>query len=137
MNDAWCDRPFAEGVVLIGDAAGWNDPINGQGLAVALRDARMVGEVIVAGGDLSPAAFEDYGVERRERMRRLRVAALVATEIRATFSPASVKRRRVFFEKAGSDSSLLMPWAATIMGPEAIPADFFTDENIESILALG
>jgi 2-polyprenyl-6-methoxyphenol hydroxylase-like FAD-dependent oxidoreductase len=137
MNDAWCDRPFAEGVVLIGDAAGWNDPINGQGLAVALRDARMVGEVIAAGGDLSPAAFEDYGVERRERMRRLRVAALVATEIRATFSPASVKRRRVFFEKAGSDSSLLMPWAATIMGPEAIPEDYFTDENVESILALG
>jgi 2-polyprenyl-6-methoxyphenol hydroxylase-like FAD-dependent oxidoreductase len=137
MNDAWCDRPLAEGAVLIGDAAGWNDPINGQGLAVALRDARMVGEVIASGADLVPAAFEDYAVERRERMRRLRAAALVATEIRATFSPASVQRRRVFFEKAAVDSSLLMPWAATIMGPEAIPADFFTDENIESILALG
>ena len=32
----------APGVVLIGDAAGWNDPIIGQGLSIALRDVRMV-----------------------------------------------------------------------------------------------
>ena len=31
-NDSWTDEPFSEGCVLIGDAAGWNDPINGLGL---------------------------------------------------------------------------------------------------------
>ena len=40
-NDAWTDTPFAEGAVLIGDAAGWNDPIIGQGLSITYRDVRI------------------------------------------------------------------------------------------------
>ena len=40
-DDTWTDAPFADGVVLIGDAAGYNDPIIGQGLSIALRDARV------------------------------------------------------------------------------------------------
>src|SRR5580658_847977 len=32
-NDSWTDEPFAKGLVLIGDAAGWNDPILGLGLS--------------------------------------------------------------------------------------------------------
>ena len=37
-EDSWMDEPFVGGVVLLGDAAGWNDPIIGQGLAITLRD---------------------------------------------------------------------------------------------------
>ena len=33
-NDSWTDEPFAPGVVLVGDAAGWNDPIIGLGLSI-------------------------------------------------------------------------------------------------------
>jgi 2-polyprenyl-6-methoxyphenol hydroxylase-like FAD-dependent oxidoreductase len=137
MNDAWCERPLADGVVLVGDAAGWNDPINGQGLAIALRDARLVGEVLTAGPDWSPPAFGGYVEERTERMRRLRMAALVATEIRATFTPEAVKRRRVFYEKSIVDGSLLAPFAATLMGPEVFGPETFSDENLDRILALG
>ena len=52
MNDTWTDSPCAPGVVLLGDAAGWNDPIIGQGLSIALRDVRMVADVVRAGPDL-------------------------------------------------------------------------------------
>ena len=37
-EDHWIDDPTCPGVVLIGDAAGHNDPIIGQGLSIALRD---------------------------------------------------------------------------------------------------
>jgi menaquinone-9 beta-reductase len=46
-------------VVLVGDAAGHNDPIIGQGLSIALRDVRLVGEAILAGGR-DQAAFRHY-----------------------------------------------------------------------------
>ena len=52
MNDTWTDSPCAPGVVLLGDAAGWNDPIIGQGLSIALRDVRMVADVVRADPDL-------------------------------------------------------------------------------------
>jgi 2-polyprenyl-6-methoxyphenol hydroxylase-like FAD-dependent oxidoreductase len=39
-EDHWIDDPTCPGVALIGDAAGHNDPIIGQGLSIALRDVR-------------------------------------------------------------------------------------------------
>jgi 2-polyprenyl-6-methoxyphenol hydroxylase-like FAD-dependent oxidoreductase len=48
-EDHWTENPTAAGVVLVGDAAGHNDPIIGQGLSIALRDVRLVSETILAG----------------------------------------------------------------------------------------
>lgn len=45
-DDTWTARPFVPGVVLVGDAAGWNNPIIGQGLSISLRDVRMVRDAI-------------------------------------------------------------------------------------------
>ena len=67
-TDAWTDRPVIEGVVLIGDAAGWSDPIIGAGLSVAMRDARLISDVLLAGDDWSPDAFDSYVTERAERV---------------------------------------------------------------------
>ena len=36
-DDTWTAQPFAEGVVLIGDAAGYNDPIAAQGLSISAQ----------------------------------------------------------------------------------------------------
>ena len=43
MTDSWTSIPATDGVVLLGDAAGWSNPVIGQGLAVALRDAHRAG----------------------------------------------------------------------------------------------
>ena len=39
-DDTWTPEPFVDRVVLIGDAAGHNDPVVGQGLSIGMRDAR-------------------------------------------------------------------------------------------------
>ncbi len=51
MTDTWTRRPFVDGVVLIGDAAGWSNPVTGQGLAVAFRDALVLTDELLADDD--------------------------------------------------------------------------------------
>ena len=48
--DTWTEVPFAPGVVLVGDSAGYNDPIIGQGLSLAMADVRDVVRLIGAQG---------------------------------------------------------------------------------------
>ena len=136
MNDSWTEQPYAPGAVLIGDAAGWNDPIIGQGLSIALRDARIVAGILRSTNDWRPSAFAEYGEERRERMRRLRIAARVATELRATFNPLGVARRRAHWALMPTDHVLAGPVLTTQLGPERLPAESFEQPNIDRILAL-
>jgi 2-polyprenyl-6-methoxyphenol hydroxylase-like FAD-dependent oxidoreductase len=137
MNDSWTDGPpCAPGVVLIGDAAGWNDPIIGQGLSIALRDVRMVADVVRAGPDRSTAAFAPYVAERRERMRRLRVSAEVTTALAATFTPAGAARRKAYNAVFRTDPVLGGPRLAPQLGPDRLPAEAFEPENVRRILAM-
>ena len=137
MNDTWIDDPRAPGVVLIGDAAGWNDPIIGQGLSIALRDVRMVADVVRAGPDRSVAAFTPYVQERRERMRRLRIAAEVQTTLVATFTPSGAARRKAFNAVFRTDPVLGGSRLATQLGPENVPAEAFAPHTVARILAMG
>lgn len=123
-------------MVLLGDAAGWNDPIIGQGLSIALRDVRMVSEILRSSVDWSPAAFEPYGEERRERMRRLRLAAQIRTDIAATFTPDGAARRKVYNRVWPTDPVLAGSRLATQLGPEKVPAEAFEPETIDRILTL-
>jgi 2-polyprenyl-6-methoxyphenol hydroxylase-like FAD-dependent oxidoreductase len=134
-SDAWTDRPTAEGVVLMGDAAGWSDPIIGQGLSVAMRDARSVSDVLL-GDDWTLEAFDAYVDERAERMRRLRVEAHIATEIRATFTPEGRCRRAAYREELTTNPLTLGPAFASLIGPENAPPEAFEDANVERILSL-
>jgi 2-polyprenyl-6-methoxyphenol hydroxylase-like FAD-dependent oxidoreductase len=136
MNDSWTDQPYAPGVVLIGDAAGWNDPIIGQGLSIALRDVRIVADILRSTEDWCPGSFAEYGEERRERMRRLLIAARVATDIRTTFSPLGAARRRTYYTLMATDLVLAGPLRAPQFGPEQLPAESFEKPNIDRILAL-
>jgi 2-polyprenyl-6-methoxyphenol hydroxylase-like FAD-dependent oxidoreductase len=137
MNDTWTDGPYAPGVVLIGDAAGWNDPIIGQGLSIALRDVRLVAEIVRAGPDRSVEAFAPYAQERRERMRRLRIAAEVQTALAATFTPAGAARRKAFNAVFRTDPVLGGPRMAPQLGPDNVPAEAFGPDNVARILAMG
>lgn len=136
-QDAWIDQPFVEGAVLIGDAAGYNDPIIGQGLSITLRDARMVGEILCGGDDWRASAFAPYGTERRERLRRLRASAEFATSLNARFTPADVERRVRAIGRMAEDASLVMPLLAVYVGPEAVEASYFTREFHEQVFGAG
>ena len=133
-NDSWTDQPFVDGVVLIGDAAGWNDPIIGLGQSITYRDARTVHEVLTGGADWSSAAFADYAAERSERMRRLRFCAALTATLDAEFGPEARARRRSHFERSNDDPTLGMHGFAVMAGPETLPAEIFTPGHRARVL---
>lgn len=49
--DRWVDHPYRDGVVLIGDAAAASDPCFGGGLALTLRDVRVLRDHLLANSD--------------------------------------------------------------------------------------
>jgi 2-polyprenyl-6-methoxyphenol hydroxylase-like FAD-dependent oxidoreductase len=69
----WVDRPYREGVALIGDAAAATDPAWGRGLSRTLRDVRLLCDRLLAEPDWRSAA-EAYARDHDDfygRMRRL------------------------------------------------------------------
>jgi 2-polyprenyl-6-methoxyphenol hydroxylase-like FAD-dependent oxidoreductase len=132
-DDTWTDTPFADGVVLVGDAAGYNDPIVGQGLSIALRDARIVRDLILDGAR-QPADFAPYGRERSERMRRLRLIADVVSVTFAEDADNRVARRAFLGEKMASMDAEVFPLVVGFMtGPETIPGQLVHPEILDRI----
>jgi 2-polyprenyl-6-methoxyphenol hydroxylase-like FAD-dependent oxidoreductase len=132
-EDHWIEVPTALGIVLVGDAAGHNDPIIGQGLSIALRDVRLVSDAILAGGR-DRSAFQPYVEERLERMRRLRITARLTVTLRAEYGEEARMRR----QRAGHRvrvGKMLSPSPASIVGPEKLPAAAFEQTTIDALLA--
>lgn len=132
-EDHWVEDPTASGVVLIGDAAGHNDPITGQGLSIALRDVRLVSEIILSGG-WDREAFRPYVEERLERMRRLRITARLATKLRAEFGEEARLRRERVMRRVRVEK-MPTPMAAALVGPERLPAVYFEQATLDTLLA--
>jgi 2-polyprenyl-6-methoxyphenol hydroxylase-like FAD-dependent oxidoreductase len=126
-DDTWIDRPFGTGAVLVADAAGYSNPIVGQGLSIAMRDARTVRDVL-RGDDWSPDAFEDYGAERRERMRRLRFIANSVAITEAEDADNREARRAKWGELVETDERAFLVLAGAFGGPEIAPPEAFADE---------
>ncbi|HEX7944701.1 MAG TPA: FAD-dependent monooxygenase [Phenylobacterium sp.] len=132
--DSWTDEPFAEGVVLVGDAAGWNDPIIGLGLSITYRDVRIVSDILLASDDWSPRAFAPYAEERAERMRRLRFAAKIQSAIDMEFDEAAAARRHSYHARGETDPSLRMHGVAVMAGPEMAPPEIFTQAHWDRVM---
>ncbi len=127
-QDGWVEAPYAQGAVLIGDAAGYNDPIIGQGLSITYRDVRQVRDALLGNDDWSdPSIFAAYAEERRERCRRLRFSGKVQSLIENEFGPEAQARRKRAYERRAADPTLMLPALATLIGPEKVPAMAFED----------
>jgi 2-polyprenyl-6-methoxyphenol hydroxylase-like FAD-dependent oxidoreductase len=135
MNDTWVDEPVADGVVLIGDAAGWSDPLIGQGLSVAMRDVRLVRDALASSDDWSPAAFKEYVAERAERMRRLRYTARIATRVQCDSAPGAIARRRAIVQRLETEPVFGLARAISALGPEMGPPEAFTEDAMERLFA--
>jgi hypothetical protein len=102
-------------------AAGHNDPIIGQGLSIALRDVRLVSEILV---DAKAAGrepdFRPYVEERAERMRRLRITAQVVTTLRVEFGEEARERRARVGKRVAAGQ--LAPLRASMIGPDRLLA---------------
>jgi 2-polyprenyl-6-methoxyphenol hydroxylase-like FAD-dependent oxidoreductase len=134
-NDTWIDRPYAEGVVLIGDAAGRNDPITGQGLSITHRDVRIVRDILLGDRNWTRDAFAPYGEERKERMRRLRIAARITAVLDAEFDAAARERRRRAGERRRAMAPESLAMLTPFIGPDALPSEPYSDEAVAALLA--
>jgi 2-polyprenyl-6-methoxyphenol hydroxylase-like FAD-dependent oxidoreductase len=134
-DDTWTAAPYADGVVLIGDAAGHNDPIIGQGLSIALRDARMVRDLVLEGAR-APETFSPYGQERMTRMERLRFIADVIAVTQAEDGDNLATRRAFVGKKmAAMDPEIFALLLGAFAGPETVPAELIDPRLLERIRA--
>lgn len=140
VQDTWAGKVCVEGAVLIGDAAGQSDPVMFQGLAVALRDARSVAEALLGESRLaesgwSPDMFSAYGIERTERMRRLRFAAQLFTDGHLPVRPGDTARHARMEMLNGGDEEVFLTQACAMTGPETAPEECFSVSTRTRLLA--
>lgn len=65
----------APGLVLVGDAFAFLDPVFSSGVMLALKSGQLAGETVHEGlrsGDLSPARFAEYGEMMRQGVENMR-----------------------------------------------------------------
>ena len=83
---------------------------------------------MLRGSDWSPEAFDDYGTERIERMRRLRFVANTVAITEAEDADNREARRAKWGELQSTDERAFLVLAAAFGGPEIAPAEAFADE---------
>jgi 2-polyprenyl-6-methoxyphenol hydroxylase-like FAD-dependent oxidoreductase len=134
-DDTWCAEPYVDGAVLIGDAAGHNDPIVGQGLSIALRDARTVRDLVLDGARTADA-FAAYGAERMARMTRLRLAADVMAATNAEDADNRDARRRYVDDRMGGMEAPIFPLLLGLFaGPETVGEELLDPALLDDIRA--
>ena len=122
----------APGLVLVGDALVFLDPVFSSGVMLALKSGQLVGETVHEGliaGDLSPARFTAYGEAMRQGVENMR--KLVYAFYEPAFSFREVIKRHP--EAAGlitdclsgdvnKDFSQLWDWVREVVPlPEDLP----------------
>ena len=118
-SDIYADRIAGEGIVLIGDAAGANDPTQGFGMSLTFRDVRELRDLLL-GGDWQPA-IEEFARRRPSWYEPLRAYAIwdgpLITDVGPAADAARARQRRA----AERD-----PWrngygVIDALGPEGLP----------------
>ncbi len=134
-QDATLETPHAAGVVLVGDAAGYTDPIFGQGLSMTFRDARLVRDLLIGGGEWNDELFAPYAAERNERVRRVLCETRFAATFYARFDDAGMETRRRAFQRMIDDPNLFGLVVAAFAGPDAMSAEVFSPAFYERLFS--
>ncbi len=135
--DTWVDRPFADGVALIGDAGGYNNPLIGQGLSLAVRDAGVLSDHLLADGAGTHAAVEAYGAERTERLRRARISCLLDCWAHDGINVQDPDERARRYDRIEADEVLAPLMAAQWKGFDIVPRTPSDGEARERLFADG
>jgi 2-polyprenyl-6-methoxyphenol hydroxylase-like FAD-dependent oxidoreductase len=120
--DIWAGRAAGNGVALIGDAAGANDPSLGQGLSICMRDARELRDALLAEPDWD-AAIETYADRRATYYAVLREYAKWMAILRIDAGPEADARRALFNRARELDPTQGGVAPIIALGPDGMVAD--------------
>jgi 2-polyprenyl-6-methoxyphenol hydroxylase-like FAD-dependent oxidoreductase len=131
-QDSRAPSPLAEGVVLIGDAAGYENPLQGQGLSMALQDAHDVSVALLSGS--SPReALETYAAARATRQRLANLGVALEVWANDGFAAQDPARRAARYEHIGNDDVLSALERSFMSGFDSLPQDL-THTELETRL---
>ena len=133
MNDAWVDEPAVPGAVLIGDAAGWSNPVTAQGLSISMRDVRVLSEALLGSSDWTPHGLAEYVQERRKRMSRLRFASALTDLLTGFGIPDRLARRSRMFKLLHRRPELGAALDAVHAGPWEAPDEAYTPDILTTL----
>ncbi len=118
--DSWVDHPYRNGVALIGDAAAQSDQTWGQGMALTLRDARILRDVLLADDDWD-AAGDAYAEEHDRQFHDLHKVESWFTGIFMEPGPEADARRAKALPQVAMDQTRIPD--IFFSGPGSGPVD--------------
>jgi 2-polyprenyl-6-methoxyphenol hydroxylase-like FAD-dependent oxidoreductase len=131
--DIWCERVAGDGVVLLGDAAGANDPSRGQGLSICFRDARELRDALLANDDWQ-RAITTYAARRATYYAALRADAQWSALLTSGVGPeadarrACAERARQLDPELGGYASIIGAGPDGLVVNEATRRHFFGED---------
>jgi 2-polyprenyl-6-methoxyphenol hydroxylase-like FAD-dependent oxidoreductase len=117
--DIWADRAAGNGVALVGDAAGANDPSLGNGLSIAFRDALELRDWLLAEQDWE-VALRGYAERRAAYYAVLRAHATWQTRLWLDLGPEADVRRARAQRAAEVDPERMGFGTLTARGPDGV-----------------
>jgi 2-polyprenyl-6-methoxyphenol hydroxylase-like FAD-dependent oxidoreductase len=135
-EDSRVSRPSAEGVVLIGDAAGYENPLQGQGLSMAMHDVLDVSKALLS-AEPSEADFDEYAERRAIRKRLADLGTLLevwTNEGCIVQDPEERAARNAFIE---GDELLTALQLCFMTGFDSLPQDLTHTGLAERLAAYG
>ncbi len=120
--DIWSTSVASDRVVLVGDAAGANDPSAGQGLSLVFRDVRELSERLLNSADW-PSAIADYAANRRAYYAVVREHAKWMAQLTTETGPAAFARRERVERAREIDPSAAGFALIFARGPDGLVAD--------------
>jgi 2-polyprenyl-6-methoxyphenol hydroxylase-like FAD-dependent oxidoreductase len=113
---------MAEGVVLIGDAAGYENPLEGQGLSMALQDVHDVSAALLADSGLT-SAFEAYAAARAIRQRLANLGVSLQVWANNGFNTQDPHERASRYDHIRNDDVLAALEVSFMTGFDSLPQD--------------
>jgi len=122
-EDSRAPQPLAEGVVLIGDAAGYENPLQGQGLSMALQDVSDVCTALLSGPSWSTTELAAYATARSVRQRLANLGVALEVWANDGFAVQDPELRAARYDHIRSDHVLAALEACFMTGFDTLPQD--------------
>jgi hypothetical protein len=126
-------RPYGPGWALAGDAGLVMDPITGQGIGDAFRDAELLAEAIDAGFSGRQPLEQALAAYERQRDEAALPMFAFTTEL-ASFAPPKTEQLTLFRSLAGNQAQIDR-FFGVLTGTVPIP-DYFAPNNLLKLIGL-